>query len=208
MRASARDWLLLCGLHGVASMLLWWAGEGLVEALTFRSDGWTEQPWTLWTSAWVHMNTPHLIGNQLALGALTATAWIVQPPRTCALAWLLAWPLTTLTLLLWPQIGYAVGLSGILHAGALVLAVHLLLKRIRVPKARRWGGLLLLAVLAKLVVEQGWSQPVVWDPGNDMSVVLAAHLAGGLWGLVLGLATAWPGLARHLLADKPPHTAG
>ena len=117
------------------------------------------------------------------------TAWIVHPPRACALAWLLAWPLTTLTLLIWPQIGYAVGLSGMLHAGALVLAVHLLFKHIRVPKARRWGGLLLLAVLAKLALEQGWSQPVAWDPGNDMSVVLAAHLAGGLWGLVLGLAT-------------------
>jgi hypothetical protein len=203
MRPSVRDWLLLCALHGVASMLLWWAGDNLVETLTFRSDGWINRPWTLWTTAWVHMNTPHLIGNQLALGALTATAWIVHPPRACALAWLLAWPLTTLTLLIWPQIGYAVGLSGLLHAGALVLAVHLLFKHIRVPKARRWGGLLLLAVLAKLALEQGWSQPVAWDPGNDMSVVLAAHLAGGLWGLVLGLATAWPPAGRHWTNQKP-----
>jgi len=47
----------------------------------------------------VHIDTPHLIGYQMALGAMTAMAWIVHPPRLCTLAWLLAWPLTTLTLL-------------------------------------------------------------------------------------------------------------
>ena len=191
MKPSARDWLLLCALHGVASMLLWWAGQDLVEALTWQAMDWPSRPWTLWTTAWVHMNTPHLIGNQMALGAMTALAWIVHPPRLCTLAWLLAWPLTTLTLLWWPQIGYSVGLSGVLHAGALVLVVHLLFKRMRVPKARRWGGLLALAVLAKLMLEQGWAYPVVWSPGNEMSVVQAAHLAGSAWGLVLGLATVW-----------------
>ena len=193
MKPSARDWLLLCALHGVASMLLWWASKDQVEALTWQSMAWQSQPWTLWSTAWVHMNTPHLIGNQIALGALAALAWIVHPPRLCTLAWLLAWPLTTLTLLWWPQIGYSVGLSGVLHAGAMVLAVHLLLKRMAVPEARRWGGLLALAVLAKLALEQGWSHPVVWSPGNEMSVVQAAHLAGSAWGLALGLAFVWVG---------------
>jgi membrane associated rhomboid family serine protease len=191
MKPSARDWLLLCAVHGVASMLLWWASKDLAEALTWQAMDWQSRPWTLWTTVWVHMNTPHLIGNQIALGALAALAWIVHPPRLCTLAWLLAWPLTTLTLLWWPQIGYSVGLSGVLHAGALVVAVHLLFKRMAVPKARRWGGLLALAVLAKLMLEQGWVYPVVWNSGNEMSVVQAAHLAGSAWGLVLGLATVW-----------------
>jgi membrane associated rhomboid family serine protease len=193
MKPSARDWLLLCAVHGVASMLLWWASKDLAEALTWQAMDWQSRPWTLWTTVWVHMNTPHLIGNQIALGALAALAWIVHPPRLCTLAWLLAWPLTTLTLLWWPQIGYSVGLSGVLHAGALVVAVHLLFKRMAVPKARRWGGLLALAVLAKLMLEQGWVYPVVWNSGNEMSVVQAAHLAGSAWGLVLGLATVWLG---------------
>jgi rhomboid family GlyGly-CTERM serine protease len=183
--------LLLCAVHGVASMLLWWAGQDLVDALTWQTMDWRDQPWTLWTTAWVHMNTPHLIGNQMALGVMAGLAWLIHPPRLCTLAWLLAWPLTTITLLWWPQIGYAVGLSGLLHAGAVVLAVHLLFKRMAVPKARRWGGLLVLAVLGKLLLEQGWSQPVVWDPGNEMSVVRAAHLAGSVWGLLLGLLTVW-----------------
>ncbi len=61
------------------------------------------------------------------------------------------------------------------------------------PKARRWGGLLALAVLAKLVPEQGRAYPVVWSPDNEMSVVQAAHLSGSAWGLVLGLAIVWLG---------------
>lgn len=188
---ASRSWLLLCALHGVTSMLLWWAPYGLLDALTWRADDWPDRPWTLWTSSWVHMNTPHLIGNQLALGALTALAWIVRPPWTCALAWLIAWPLTQAALLLWPQVGYAVGLSGLLHAGVMVLAVHLLLRRIAVPKAQRWGLLLALGLLSKLALEQGWSSPVVWDEGNGMSVVRAAHFSGAFWGLVLGLLMGW-----------------
>jgi len=187
----SRAWLVVCCVHGVASMLLWWAQSGAVEALTWRSDHWADRPWTLWTSAWVHLNTPHLIGNQLALGALTAFAWLVRPSLRCAMAWLTAWPLTQFSLLLWPQIGYAVGLSGLLHAGAMVLAVQLMFKRIPIRKARRWGALLALGVLAKTAMERGWQYPVVWDRANDMSVVQAAHLSGVVWGLLLGLLVAW-----------------
>ena len=198
MNGSSRTWLGLCVAHGVASMLLWWAGEPAVAALTWRVDTWLQQPWTLWTSSWVHMNTPHLIGNQVALGALAAFAWAIRPTLACAVAWLLAWPLMQLSLLLWPQIGYAVGLSGLLHAGAMVLAVQLILKRIAVPKAPRWGGLLALGLLTKLVAENGWAYPVVWDGGNEMSVVQAMHLAGAFWGMVLGLA-----LGRRVRQQAP-----
>lgn len=188
LNARSLTWLVLCALHGVLSMLVWWARAGTVDALTWRADGWLDQPWTLWTSSWVHLNTPHLIGNQVALGALAALGWIVRPTLACALAWLLAWPLLQLSLLLWPQIGYAVGLSGVLHAGAAVMGVQLLLKRVAVPKARRWGGLLLMGLLLKLWAESPWAYPVVWDGGSEMSVVQAAHLGGVVWGLVFGLA--------------------
>lgn len=188
LNSRSITWLVLCALHGVLSMLVWWAREGTVHALTWQADGWLSQPWTLWTSSWVHLNTPHLIGNQVALGALAALGWVVRPTLACGVAWLLAWPLLQLSLLLWPQIGYAVGLSGVLHAGAAVMSVQLLLKRIAVPKARRWGGLLALGLLVKLWLESAWAYPVVWDGGNDMSVVQAAHLAGVLWGALFGLA--------------------
>ena len=185
------SWLLLCALHGVASMLLWWAGDEVVQTMIWRADGWTTQPWSLWTSAWVHLNTPQLIVNQIALGTLAAFAWIVRPTLACTLAWLLAWPLAQASLLWWPHIGYAVGLSGPLHAGAMVLAVLLILRRIAIPKSRRWGSLLALGVLAKLAVEQGWSNPVVWDSSNNISVVRAAHFMGAVWGLLLATLVGW-----------------
>ncbi len=187
----SRAWLVVCCVHGVSSMLLWWAQAGAVAALTWRADHWDDHPWTLWTSAWVHLNTPHLIGNQLALGALTAFAWLVRPNLRCTMAWVAAWPLAQISLLLWPQIGYAVGLSGVLHAGAMVLAVQLMFKRIPIRKARRWGALLAIGVLVKTAMERAWQNPVVWDRANDMSVVQAAHLSGVVWGLLLGVLVAW-----------------
>ncbi len=189
MRGS-RSWLALCALHGVASMVLWWSQEAAVQALVWRSAEWHQAPWTLWTSAWVHLNTPHLVGNQLALGALTAAGWWLRPTRAATLAWALSWPLTQMSLVLWPLIGYAVGLSGVLHAGVAVLAVQLLLGG---PRALRpWGTLLMAGLLLKLWLEQGWARPVVWDPGNQMSVVQAAHLAGAAWGACFGaLGAGW-----------------
>lgn len=187
----ARGWLLLCALHGVASMLAWWAQPDSLHWLIWSADEGLRQPWTWWTSAWVHNNTPHLIANQLALGLLVVLAWLVRPDGWSTLAWALAWPLVPLVLPLWPQIGYAVGLAGAMHAAVAVLAVHLALGRLPKQPGRRWGVLLGLALLSKLALERGWNSPVVWDGASEMSVVQAAMLAGAVWGAVLALATAW-----------------
>lgn len=184
-------WLILCGVHAVGSMLLWWLGDWAVARLVWRAETWWAQPWTLWSSAWVHLNTPQLILNQFALGALTACAWVLRPPLSATVAWLAAWPLAQASLPLWPHIGYAAGLSGVLHAGVAVLAVVLLARCIVVPKARRWGALLLTALLVKLWMEQAWSHPVAWDSGSEVSVVQALHLTSALWGLLLGALAAW-----------------
>lgn len=200
-----RSWLLLCALHGVASMLLWWTQPTTLEWMTWRSDEDLHYPWTLWTSAWVYQSTPQLIGHQLALGVLTAFAWVVRPPWTSTLAWLLAWPLAQASLLLWPQIGYSIGLSGVLHAGWAVLAVQLLQRRIEMPQAQRWGGLLMAGLLLKLGLERAWDHPVVWDSGNDRSLVQAAHLAGAVWGLCLGGLARWlPTVRPRARAPSPP----
>lgn len=184
---GSRIWLLLCATHGVASMLLWWAREGALDSLTWQAHSWLQQPWTLWTSAWVHRNTPHLIINQVALGMLTGIAWILLPTRMASLAWLAAWPLLQLSLLWWPQIGHSAGLSGLLHAGAAIMAVELLLRRVQVDKARRWGLMLASGLGVKLLVAQAWLHPVIWDNSKEMSVVLAADLTGAAWGTALAL---------------------
>lgn len=185
MKQASRSWLFLCALHAVGSMLLWWAGESYYLPLVWHADSAWSTPWTWWSSAWVHLNTAHLIGNQIALGLLAGLAWIVRPSRRSTWLWLLCWPLLQLSLLVWPQIGYAVGLTGLLHAGAAILGVDLLLRRIRIPKARRWGGLIVLALFMKLYLEHAWRQPVVWSVADDMAVVQALHLSGALWGALL-----------------------
>jgi hypothetical protein len=189
-------WLSLCLLHAVASMLVWWAGEPWAEALTWHADHWLTRPWTLWTTAWVHLNTPHLIGNQLAVGALAAMAWLLRPHAGASLAWLLTWPLLPLGLLWWPQIGYFAGLSGLVHAAVAVVGVHLVMGEMRVRQARRWGVILLLGLTLKLALERGWHWPVVWDDSADMSVVQAAHLVGAVLGAFLAA----------MLTRPPPHS--
>lgn len=177
-------WLALCMLHAVASMLVWWAGEPLAWQATWRADHWFQSPWTLWTSAWVHMNTPHLIGNQMAVGALAAMAWLLKPHAGAGVAWLLSWPLMVLCLLNWPQVGHYAGLSGLVHAAVAIVGLHLVLGEMRIPKAQRWGAMLLLGLLVKLGLERAWHWPVVWSDADDMSVVQAAHLAGAGVGLL------------------------
>ncbi len=186
-----RSWLLLCALHGLASLLLWWSPQTVADAFTWRADSWIRHPWTVWTGAWVHLNAPHLIGNLLVLTAYLTIGWVARPDGRCALAWLLAWPLVQLSLLLWPEVQQVVGLSGLLHAGALVVAVHLALGRLPIQRARFWGLLLGAAVLSKVALEQAWQRPVVWDGTHELFVVQVAHLAGVCWGIVLGLATGW-----------------
>jgi len=196
-------WLLLCGVHGVGSMLLWWVGDAGLARLVWRAETWTAQPWTLWSSAWVHLNTPQLILNQFSLGALTAVAWVLRPPLSATLAWLLAWPLAQACLPLWPHIGYAAGLSGVLHAGVAVLALVLLARCIAVPKARRWGALLASALLAKLLMEQAWANPVVWNSASDVSVVQALHLTAVAWGLLLGAVAVLYERGHLAIASRP-----
>lgn len=186
----ARHWLWLCALHGALSLLVWCSGPDLAQALTWRSADWPAAPWTLWTSAWVHLNLPHLISNLLAMGGVAAAGWVLRPDARSTLAWLLAWPLTQISLLGWPQVNYAVGLSGLMHAGTLLLAVQMARGRIPTRGGRFWGWLLIGGVLTKVVLERGWSQPLAWDAGNQLWVAQAAHVTGAAWGVLLGLLVA------------------
>ncbi len=118
-------------------------------------------------------------------------------PAAAALAWALAWPLTHLALLAQPALSSYGGLSGVLHAGAAVVAVWLLL---RGRGARRWiGAAVLLGLVVKVVSEAPWQAPAQAVAGLDFPVAAAAHasglVAGALLGALAALAAA-PGTGR------------
>lgn len=184
VNVRSKLWLSLCGLHAAASMLVWWLGEQQTAWMVWRADDWSDRPWSLWTSAWVHMNTPHLISNQLAVGALAAIAWLLKPGLRASLAWLLTWPVIPLVLPYWPHIGHYGGLSGLIHSAVAVVGGYLVAGRTTVPMARRWGLMLLGGLLVKLLIERGWHWPVVWSDSMGISVVQAAHLVGAVAGMV------------------------
>ncbi|WP_159596671.1 rhomboid family intramembrane serine protease [Hydrogenophaga sp. BPS33] len=208
-RTWSRSWWSLCALHAGASVLLWWIGQDSASALVWHARDWVQHPWTLWTSAWVHLGLGHLVGNVLALGAVAAAGGVLRADARCTVAWLLAWPLTQVSLLLWPTVDYAVGLSGLLHAGVLLLAVPLVWGPAPVRVPRLWGGVLLVGALTKVALEHGWSQPLMPPADAGMTVVQAAHTTGAFWGLVLGLGVvAWQRHARRREGAKKPAEAG
>ena len=200
-----RLWPLTCALLIAASVLLWLAGvRGHVvpQHWLWHAEYWPLQPWTLWTGPLLHFLGAHLLGNVLALAALAVLGAALQARGSDALALLLAWPLGTLALLLWPSVGGYYGLSGPVHAAAAILALRALQ-----PPAMRWLGLLLAGgLLVKLALERGWAVPVGFDSGWGFNVVFAAHLASAAVGAVLalalqGLAAMWPRRGPALAHD-------
>lgn len=154
----------------------------------WHADRWTQEPWTLWTAALMHLNSAHALANLLALLSLLALARAWRLGWATAAAALLAWPLSVASLVLWPSVSSYAGLSGPLHALAAVLVVH----RTRTTWQRyrqldASAGLLALGLLAKLGLEAAWRHPVAWDGMWGFNVVYVAHLGGAVCGLLCAL---------------------
>jgi hypothetical protein len=88
-----------------------------------------------------------------------------------------------------PALTHYGGLSGVLHAGVAVVAVHLLW---RPSRAQRHIGALVLAGLAiKLMSEEPWTGAISRPAGWDVAVAPLAHVSGVVAGSVIaGLAEA------------------
>lgn len=140
------------------------------------------QPWRWWSAAWVHWSDRHLAANLAGVTLVAALGWAAGLPVRAAFAWLAAWPLTQLGLLLQPEIAHYGGLSGVLHAGAAIVAVHLLRDRGR----RRIGAALLAGLGLKLLIEAPWAGPLRQAPGWDIGIAPLAHATGVGAGLVAG----------------------
>ncbi len=144
------------------------------------------QPWRALTAAWVHWSPGHLVMNLFACAILAALGWAGGLPRSAALAWLLAWPMTawmpSAIGSLWPRVvaDHIGGLSGVLHAGVAVAAVWL---GVRGRGPERGLALLLGVGLAgKLLWE--WQVSPQWLAGSAVQVSTAAHLGGSLSGVL------------------------
>ncbi|NJS36385.1 MAG: rhomboid family intramembrane serine protease [Brachymonas sp.] len=178
-------WVMLCALLGAACMLVWTLPVEAQLALRWRADGLAAKPWLLWTGALSHLNAAHLSVNLLALLCLCIIGVHAGAGSREALALLIAWPLTHAALLLWPPVRLYAGFSGLNHAVAGVIIARSAIEFIVNRRFQAIPFLLALMLLAKLIWEAAWSQPLRADASWGFTVVQAAHLSGFVSGALV-----------------------
>jgi len=151
------------------------------------------ETWRLWTSAWVHWSVAHLLVNAAGAAVVAFVGWRARLPAAAALGWLAAWPLTQAFMaavgaerlaVLMPHYG---GLSGVLHAGAIVLGLSLAWppERANAPARPR---------VTPAPADNGFS-------ATHASAIEPSRITEGPWAMTeMGTATALP--ASTL--DQPP----
>ena len=139
------------------------------------------EPWRAFSAAFAHLSTQHLLANLVGAAVVGGFGWVARLPPHAALAWLVAWPLTQLLLLLQPALTSYAGLSGVLHAGVAIASAQLAASR---RGAERWLGVAVLAGLViKLLLEAPWRGAVQAVPGWDIAIAPIAHASGACAGL-------------------------
>lgn len=140
LRAGGVAWValaaLLCGgAVVVTAIALDGPGSALASPFALRLD-WEparglRETWRLWTGAWVHWSAAHLAVNAAGAAVLAFVGWRARLAPAATLAWFLAWPLTQAFMAaigaerLAPLMPHYAGLSGVLHAGAIVAGLSL-----------------------------------------------------------------------------------
>jgi rhomboid family GlyGly-CTERM serine protease len=183
--SDPRAWWALSALLAGGALLGWQLEPTLWN---WRPDLALQQPWRWWTAALVHLSAWHLAANLAGLALVAALGRYGGADRADALAWAIAWPLTHLALLLQPSLHAYGGLSGVLHAGVVIIGVRLALHA-RGP-IRITGLALLAGVALKLLLETPWQGPLRHSPEWDFAVAPGAHLAGAGAGAVCALVRA------------------
>ena len=198
MTAGERAWIGLAAGLGLAALAARLAGIA-PEALDWQPALAGVEPWRAFSAVAVHYSALHLGANLLGaalVGALGAAAGV---PRAMVVAWACAWPLTQFGLWIRPDLSHYGGLSGVLHAGAAVIALHVMWQG---PALRRWIGAALMAgLLGKVLLEAPWGPALRVDTGWDFATAPLAHATGVAAGTLCGL------VAIALRLRSPPQQA-
>jgi rhomboid family GlyGly-CTERM serine protease len=180
--SQASAWLALASLLSLAAVLATAANPLSIDWQPTRA---ADEPWRLWTAAFVHYSALHLTANLAGAALVALLGWRAGLPLRSTLAWFIAWPLTQAGLWLRPDLLHYGGLSGVLHAGVAVVAVQLLAEGSR---QQRWlGGTVLVAMSAKLVSETPWQAAVQHVEGWDIGIAPFAHVCGMAAGVLCGM---------------------
>lgn len=190
-KAAARPAAAPAAWLGVAALLCVAALAGTAwpaEALDWQPARAGAEPWRAITAVAVHYSREHLVANLLAVALTALFGFVARLPARMAVAWLAAWPLTHVGLLVKPELAHYGGLSGVVHAGVAVVITWLLLTGTRAQR------LVTLAVLTglcgKLVSEAPWGPALRHTEGWNITTAPIAHTTGALAGAVCAF-VAW-----------------
>ncbi len=196
-------WVMLAALLGTAAIVVTaiaaeagapLAAAPLATALDWQPALGLGAPWRLWSCAWVHWSAAHLAVNLLGAIVVAFVGWRARLPPAAACAWFIAWPLTQLPMAalgaerLGAVLPHYGGLSGVLHAGAVILGLSLAWPR---DGARRPGPV----------------APMRRDTGfvaTRSSAIEPSRITEGPWAMTeVGTTTAMP----LSTLDQPPAVA-
>jgi rhomboid family GlyGly-CTERM serine protease len=200
MKPAGAAWAALAAGLALASVGVA-LGDGRASAalIDWRPPVAFAEPWRAWSAALVHLSPQHLNANLAGALVLGFLGWRAAVPRWAVIAWFVAWPLTQFGLLLRPELAVYGGLSGVLHAGVAVAAVHLLVdgQGDDHQRGRRIGAALLAGLVLKIAFEQPFG-PVLRDAASaGIAVAPFAHFTGAVAGLLCA------GLARVAASMQP-----
>lgn len=171
-------WLPVLGVAAVV-VALGLGGDPARDLLAYERESIASgQLWRLLSAHFVHLGYPHLFLNLAGL----ALAWYLVGDAWSGAQWLQVWAASVLLVSsgLWflePQLGWYVGLSGVLH-GLLAAGIA------GSPPGRAETWVLAAALAGKL----GWEQLAGPLPGSEATsggdVIVDAHLFGAIGGLL------------------------
>lgn len=144
-----------------------------------------QQPWRLLTGQWVHVGWVHWAMNMLALTIILGLFMPQRPVRWVGQVLVMSLGISVALWVSLPGLDYYAGFSGVLHGLVALGMVHWLGQ----PSERRWGIWLGLGLLFKLGHEAWWGSAVQHWIGAP--VIVQAHQWGALWGLLLGIFSAY-----------------